>query len=59
MKSEKINGIDKWDVRCAMETLQRAETIKNDKKMMAAVGVLAKEELTAMASVVAHTEKHK
>ncbi len=56
---EKINGMDKWEVKCAMETLAKAHEIKKDKKLMEAIGMLAKEKMTTMASIVAHVEHEK
>lgn len=35
-KSETIDGIDRWKVENAAETLQRAEDIQQDKKLFAA-----------------------
>jgi hypothetical protein len=55
-QAEKINGIDKWDVTCAMESLARAASVKKDPKLMAAVGILAKERLEEMAHVMAHVD---
>jgi hypothetical protein len=53
---EKINGIDKWVVKCAMESLAQAESIKKDTKLMEAIGILAKERLEEMAHVIAHVD---
>ena len=57
-EDEKINGLEKWDVKCAMESLARAESIKKDPKLMVAIGILAKERLEEMAHVIAHVEHH-
>lgn len=56
-KTEKINGIDKWEVKDAMHTLQRAEELKGDKKMMAAVAMLAKEHIERAKTVGKMAEK--
>jgi hypothetical protein len=58
-RDSKIGGLDKWEVGSALRTLNEAHKIKSDKKMMAAVGLLAKEEMAAMAHVVAHSEEEK
>ena len=55
---KKINGFDRWDVRSAMESLARAESIKKDTKLMEAIGILAKERLEEMAYVIAHVEHY-
>ena len=55
-KDEKIGGFDRWEVKCDMETLQKAHQIKQDPKKMKAIGELAKEKLGELAHVVAHTE---
>jgi hypothetical protein len=56
-KDEKINGIDKWEVKDAMHTLQRAEELKGDKKMMAAIAILAKEHIEHAKSIGKIAEK--
>ncbi len=40
-----------WEVTSALETLQRAESIRKDKPLMQKVRALAKEKLIEMASV--------
>lgn len=54
---KKINGFERWDVKQSMRTLAEAEKIKSDTKLMAAIGVLAKEEIENMASVLHHVSK--
>ncbi len=58
-EDEKINGFDRWDVKSSMEALARAKRIKEDKKLMEAIGILAKERLEEMAHVIAHVEQSK
>ena len=56
-EDKKINGFERWDVRCSMDTLAKAHTIKKDKKLMEAIGILAKERMEEMAHVLGHVEK--
>lgn len=51
-KSDKIDGIDKWEVESAAETLQHAQEIMaNDKLRKAALKVLKKKQVAAKKAV--------
>ena len=59
MEEQKINGFDRWDVKSAMECIGRAKRIQEDKKMMEAIGMLAKERLEEIGHVLHHVEMSK
>ncbi len=46
-------GMDDWQVDDALRTLQRAEEIKKDPKLMAKVRAMAKDKLAALTKVTA------
>ena len=50
---EKINGMDKWEVQSAVDTLIRAEEIKNDSKLLSAVKRLMEEKVKATSEAAA------
>ena len=49
--SKTIAGIDKWEVESAVSTLQQADMIKQDHKMMKAVKIEATRRQKALAKI--------
>jgi len=50
-ENDKINGIERFEVESAMRSMERAEEIKKDPKMLAAVKVLAKKRIGEITSI--------
>jgi hypothetical protein len=50
-KTEKIGGIDKWEVENALETLLKAKEIEHNPKLMAALAPLLKKKRKAIESL--------
>ena len=57
IKSIGMKSEDDWVVEDAMSTLMRAKEIRNDKKLMAKISVMAKEKLMELASVSAEAKE--
>lgn len=58
-RSQKIGGLDKWEVENALDTLVRAEAIKTDTRMMKSVGIEAVRRQKALSKVKKPKRKRK